>query len=124
MAGNKLDLFYAEARELLLESAPGYGAIVEDCLRVNRAMLCLPAVFEDASIVTRSNVLEYYSGQLEGRRVPLVHGEFVQRVSRTRVVWPAFADWAHYVDGGAGACSQMLYPAEGAQEVLKVGAIG
>jgi len=93
-----LDAFYHEARRILQRVAaatddPAPAMLVDDALRLNRAMLALPFQLIDEVVETRYPVGEDYLAIMSGRSPSLRPRADRYRVLKSAAIWMSWADW-------------------------------
>lgn len=105
-AEHRLDQFYAEAREVLLDlvavrSLHGPAVIppraLDASLALSRALLKQPFQDEDAVVRTDFDILPFYASALRGVRQPLAAGPVTVRIDRTTERWHDFQQWSQEV---------------------------
>jgi hypothetical protein len=97
-----LDAFYADAKgilaKLIAAHAPGANmAIVEEAVRLNRALVKQP--FEDADTTIRLgyDILPFYRNAIRGISHPLDRADVTYRIDRTSEIYRDFQKWCQEV---------------------------
>jgi len=98
----KLNAFYAEVVEIysdLMFAARSDAdlTLLYDAIELNRSMLRVPNRLSDAEITLSYNVLEFYEGVVNGKRVPLAKVPTLYTVDCTSTVWLTNQAWCEDV---------------------------
>lgn len=94
----KLDLFYAEAEQAFAGLLEGTGKrhsadVLNDGIRLNKAVIKLPFQTEDLEVKLSHNVWEFYRATIVGKESPLRGGSYSYFVDRTSEQWLTWDDW-------------------------------
>jgi len=113
--GGLLDAFYEEARLVLARCAQDAGAdidpvLIDDAVRLNRAMFALPFHLSDELVETAYPVAEDYQSVLAGGRPHLQRRPSVCRVKRTGTIWMSWPDWCEDLVRRIFLRKNYLYP--------------
>jgi hypothetical protein len=119
--GELLDAFYREARVILTRYAEGAGAdidpvLIDDAVRLNRAMFALPFHLSDELVETTYPVAEDYQSVLVGGRPQLRRRPSACRVERTGTIWMSWPDWCEDLVRRVFLRKNYLYPIQPAEE--------
>jgi radical SAM superfamily enzyme YgiQ (UPF0313 family) len=98
VAEEKMGAFYAEVTEifesLLLAGRPDADPeLLHDAIKLNRSMLRVPHRLKDQEVELSYNVLEFYEGVVNGKRVPLTKGPVAYKVECESTVWLSTEGW-------------------------------
>lgn len=110
-----LDAFYEEARVILTRIAQEAGTgippvLIEDAVRLNRAMLALPFQLADETVETTYPVAEGYHAILAGKQPQIQRWPTAYRVNRTGTIWMSWADWCADMVLRVNLRRRYLYP--------------
>jgi radical SAM superfamily enzyme YgiQ (UPF0313 family) len=113
--GDALDAFYEEAQVIITrvarEGETGIApALIEDAVRLNRAMLALPFQWVDEVVETTYPVADDYHAILTGVRAQLHKRPTVYRVARGGTIWMSWVDWCEDLVRRAHLRKDYLYP--------------
>lgn len=93
---NTFDDFYREAEAIILslmaDPAPA-RTVMDEAVRLNRALIKTPFQTEDLSLTLSGNIWEAYRVALEENRDILEQGEFRYRIDRTAETWNDWDTW-------------------------------
>jgi tRNA A37 methylthiotransferase MiaB len=111
--GEALDAFYEEARLILTtcaENADADPRLVEDAVRLNRAMFALPFLLCDEEVETTYPIAEDYQAVLRGQEPILKPQPSACRVERSETVWMSWTDWCEDLVRRVFLRNYYLYP--------------
>ena len=109
------DAFYLEVEKLLstfpVESrSADLSDILGNAIALNRVLVSQPFLETDVSVQSRHNIIEYWRGICEGQPVPLVKGDYVYQVFRTRSKYDDFQKWCREVVWWGNKKGAYLFP--------------
>ncbi len=101
-ADQKFDVFYREAGRLLkllvdLRVGSMDEKVLDDALRVNRALIKQPGLHENAVVETSCDVMSFYDGVRQGEKRPLRTVRTAVQIDRTTQSWDDFQVWCREV---------------------------
>ena len=101
-AEQKFDTFYREAGRLLkllvdLRVGSMDEKMLDDALRVNRALIKQPGRHEDVVIETSCDVMDFYNGVRQGEKRPMRVVPTAVQIDRTTQSWDDFQIWCREV---------------------------
>jgi len=111
----KLDSLYDEACAILMRHARSTGIdvdadLINDALRLNRAMLRLPFQLEDEVVETWHPVAQEYQALLRGQPPVTRSAPSACRVERAETIWMSWDDWCVDLVCWAFLPKDYLYP--------------
>lgn len=101
-ADRKFDVFYREAGELLrllvdLHAGSMDEKVLDDALRVNRALIKQPFLHENTVVETGCDIMSFYDGVRQGEKRPLRAVRTAVQIDRTTQSWDDFQVWCREV---------------------------
>jgi hypothetical protein len=95
---NKLANFYKEAETLLSEFLKARflqlpPKLLHEAVELNRNLIKLPFQKDNLAFETSYNIWEFYRSVLVGERVQLEERTCVNRINRTKVIYPSWEEW-------------------------------
>jgi hypothetical protein len=101
-AEEKLGTFYEESRELLealLKKTKNYDSVplVAESIKINRALLKQPYLYDDLEIESEYNILEMYNQVLRCQPSSLKRTKSTYRIARSVQTWEDWQTWCRKV---------------------------
>lgn len=101
-AEHQFDEFYRQAGQLLKEMVnPRQGSqvdrILDDALRVNRALIKQPFVHDDMVVEAGCDIVSFYDGVRQGQKQPLRTAPTAVQIDRSTQSWDDFQAWCREV---------------------------
>lgn len=101
IANREIDHFYSEALALIQarigEEFSSLAPVLEDAVRLNRALLKVPFQNNDLTIELRYNLWEYYHGVISGQEIPLQEHPTRFAIDRSSASWWSWDDYCREV---------------------------
>jgi radical SAM superfamily enzyme YgiQ (UPF0313 family) len=99
---NKLDDFYSEAQELLLNTLKERSLsipkdILQEAISLNKSLIKLPFQTSDVYLDPSYNIWEVYKSALIGNSIPVESSNSSYQVDRTSKIWPTWDEWCQEV---------------------------